>query len=590
MKDKKSALKLAAIVASTLAAILCASFFIVAYNATKYLPLVLLAFVLLMPAAVNASVLITAIKGDAEAIKAPEVRGKLPVRILRRIARIFMLAIRAVVRVFLKLKTIVAVVLAVLAIALSHTFFWQLTPRMTSNYKLSYVTPVVLAGIFILFVALEKWCAHIADAKDDFLDKMLKNVRSYLTAARLATVITAAVAVIGLLGLYELQQYAVYAADAIFCYETFFTVASLIVRLIKRELSVSPDLCIPALFSIGGKDLSVIAYLEENTGITMRSLWSIKLIKNLIPFTLVGGALLLWLCTGIVQIEPYQRGAVYRFGVLEDNILEPGLHLTLPWPFARTEIYDTEVVERLTVGYVSSENSDNTWTGSHGSQEYRLLLGGGNELVSVNLRIEYRISDLGAYLRSSASPERILEAKAYELATDKIIVTDLDSLLAIDRSEFATAFEAELTEILSGYNVGLEVVDIVLESIHPPVEIASVYQELIGAQIDAEKIRLNAEASAAVKIAEAEKQRDTEVLGATAESLTKRADALSSVAEFMASVAADGSYSDAYRYYKYMKAVAGAYGNSKLVIVGDGIDSSGIYFVPGSTLNKTDSD
>ena len=50
------------------------------------------------------------------------------------------------------------------------------------------------------------------------------------------------------------------------------------------------------------------------------------------------------------------------------------------------------------------------------------------------------------------------------------------------------------------------------------------------------------------------------------------------VSGFLASVSADTAYPDAYRYNKYLTAVGKAYGGSKLVIVGDGIDSSKIYF------------
>jgi hypothetical protein len=46
----------------------------------------------------------------------------------------------------------------------------------------------------------------------------------------------------------------------------------------------------------------------------------------------------------------------------------------------------------------------------------------------------------------------------------------------------------------------------------------------------------------------------------------------------MAGVEADKAYPSAYRYYKYLNAIGTAYGNAKLVIVGDGIDSSNIYF------------
>ena len=46
----------------------------------------------------------------------------------------------------------------------------------------------------------------------------------------------------------------------------------------------------------------------------------------------------------------------------------------------------------------------------------------------------------------------------------------------------------------------------------------------------------------------------------------------------MASVEADNVNSSAYRYYKYLDAITKAYGNAKLVIVGDGVDTSNIFF------------
>lgn len=310
----------------------------------------------------------------------------------------------------------------------------------------------------------------------------------------------------------------------------------------------------------------------------MRSLWSLKLIKKLIPYTVLLAVILFWCCTGIVQIESNQEGAVYRFGKLQGYTLEPGIHMLLPYPFDRVEIYDTGTVNRMTVGYISSEDSDNIWTAGHGSSEYKLLLGGGNELVSINLRIEYKITDLYEYLRSSSSPESILRALAYESVTARTINTDLDSLLSVDRSAFSQSFAQSLSEDLFEYHIGLSVVNVVLESIHPPVEIASVYQEIVSAGILAEQYMLDAEAKAAVTKAEAEKSRDTAINSAKAAQSKAVAAARAEVSGFLASVSADTAYPDAYRYNKYLTAVGKAYGGSKLVIVGDGIDSSKIYF------------
>lgn len=590
MKENKRSAKLLPIALSLIWSVAVSVLFILMYGSTKYLPLELAALVLMMPALMNVSLLFALLNYDAVKIPVPSVKkeSKLFFRILQTIAKGFMTAVRAVAGFIVKVRVWLSVLLFLASAVSLHIVFWSVFGRTTSTYRISYVTPVIIAAVFVTFVILEKWCAHSAGEGNTAADRILKNIRSYLSVSRFLLILAAVATVIKLLGFFELQKYLVYACAVVFCYETLFTVVSLTVRLIKRELTTSPDISVPTPFAIGGRDLGVIAYLENSTGITMRSLWSIKLVKRLMPFAVIGGALLIWFCTGIVQVEPYQKAAVYRFGRLRSDMLEPGIHLTLPWPFDRTEVYNTEQVSKLTVGYVSSENTDNVWTSSHGSKEYRLLLGGGNELVSINLRIEYKIGDLRAYLKNSGSPEKILEAKAYELATDKIIVTDLNSLLAIDRSEFSETFKKELDEKINGYDTGLTVVSIVLESIHPPVEIASVYQELIGAQIDADKLILNAEAQAAVKIAEAEKQRDSEIIAAKTDSLTKKANANASVAEFMAGVAADSKYSDAYRYYKYMKAISEAYGGARLVIVGKGIDSSNIYFVPSGTFSGQD--
>ena len=83
------------------------------------------------------------------------------------------------------------------------------------------------------------------------------------------------------------------------------------------------------------------------------------------------------------------------------DVLEPGLHFTLPYPLDKTEICNTKTIHKITIGYKSVENVDNVWTKDHGDSEYKLLLGSGNELVSLNLRIEYRISDLKKYLQNA---------------------------------------------------------------------------------------------------------------------------------------------------------------------------------------------
>lgn len=326
-----------------------------------------------------------------------------------------------------------------------------------------------------------------------------------------------------------------------------------------------------------GSDMNILTYLEKNTGITMRSLWSLHLIKRLVPGCLLAIVLVVWLSTCFVQVDSYQQGALFRLGKLQPETLKPGLHLTLPWPFDRTEIYETDSVNKLAIGYVGEGGTDNIWTESHGGEEYRLLLGGGEEIVSINLVVEYRIQDLAAYIKSSASPEALLQARAYEIVTARTISTDLDTLLAADREVFSETFRQELTEQLAPYETGIEIVNVVLESIHPPVEIAEIYQRIISAGIDAEYKRISAQNKATQTVLAAQEEATELVETAKAEQFRLVGEATGSVTEFLAAASADDSYRSNYRFQRYISALTEAYGDATLIIAGPGVDTKNIY-------------
>jgi regulator of protease activity HflC (stomatin/prohibitin superfamily) len=451
---------------------------------------------------------------------------------------------------------------------------------------LTYLTPVALAALFVLYIVLDKWCKHVgaavaatakegeepdpAEAAAVFDRAVLNSLRGALSVARLAMLCTAAIVMLRLLKLVYWDSAAVVIVTVLFAYELIFLAVSLAVRVIRRELETSPELSIP-MPGLGGEDLGILAYLEKNTGITMRSLWSIRLVGRIVPYAAMSIVLLLWGFSGMVKIESNQQGALYRLGVLQTEPLEPGLHMTLPWPFDSVEVYDTNSVKQMTVGYISEENADNIWTESHGAEEYRLLLGDGKELVSINMRVEFVIEDLYAYLTNSAAPESLMQAAAYELITEKTIGTDLATLLTADRVAFVKDFEAELVRRAKEYGTGLGIVNIVLESIHPPVEIADIYQEIINSRIEAQQVVTTAEGAAKVTVIQAENNYGATIKDAEAKKIAEIAAEYAKVAEIEGHNAAYEKYGDAYEYYLRINALRDAYSKGQLVI--DGSDS-----------------
>ena len=220
---------------------------------------------------------------------------------------------------------------------------------------------VFLIILFVVITIFERLCKHSKD-NTRFVKAILSNCRIFFTVLSAQTVLAAACVIVEVLQLVNIQKYIGYIYTGIFFYYVLFVTLSILIIIMRKELAVAPYIHVPIPFvktEIDGEEKSFVEYLEENTGITLRSLWSIKYIREITPSVLFLIGLLLWLSTCIIQVETNQQAAIYRIGKLQNRIMEPGLHLTLPYPFDKVEIYDTETVNKITIGYKATENADN---------------------------------------------------------------------------------------------------------------------------------------------------------------------------------------------------------------------------------------
>ena len=576
------------------------------FNRYMYLPLFLLAQLLLL---LGLSSIVLAVFGllpttckreevQSEDSDAPDVPTEQEPTAFSAVGRFFSALGRAVAAFFGAIADFVcrhSALIALLALVLlfAAAQFRCLTSlrRFTDAAQVGYGTALaLLIGSFVCII-FDKWCRWAyaaipadAEGRGRLNRATLHNLRLTLKLGRFCSLCAAAVIVLRMTGLWEGQRWLCYGLLVVWAYCSIFYLISLVSRTIRRELHDAPRISIPLplVKRDADDDMQILSHLENNTGITFRSLWSLHYIKKVLPYTVLLTVLFFWLATGLVQIEPYEEGARYRFGKLEqEDILGPGLHLTLPWPLDKVEVYDTGHIRELTVGYESDRQSDNLWTEEHGNYEYRLLLGEGNELVAINMRLEYIIDDLWQYITVAADPVSRLSAEAYELITAETISADLDTMLSVDRTAFSEEFCATLNAILDENPIGLSVQQVVIESIHPPVEVAKTYQNVVSAEIDAEAIVWTAQAQAAVTVASAEAAYNTLVQNAQADYYTRVAKARAEVTEFMAAVAADSSYRDAYRYYKYLNALQTSLKGSRLYILGEDIDAGSLYLGGG---------
>ncbi len=469
--------------------------------------------------------------------------------------------------------TMVLVVVAVLVVG-----FYMFTARL-SGQGAGMPAPihmVVCVVSFILYACVEKWWSlklrQVQDASGICNLMIINKAAVLLLFLDMAAAFT---------GLFSVARYIDWAVIGLWGYVALSAGASVAIKVLRHGRDVEFHLYVPLPFyrQWGAGHSGALEWLEKNTGISMRSLWSLRFLRTTFPTCALGVVLVLWLSTCVVQVEAYQQGALYRFGRLsQEDILGPGLHWKLPIPFEVAKLYDVGHARSMVVGYEhDTESKNNLWTVGHQGEEYALLLGAGRDLVAINLKVMYRISDLHAYLTNYASPESALNAKGYEIVMHKTVSTDVDTILSVDRSALAHQIEDQLKEYALWADLGIEVMGVSLASIHPPIDIADIYQSVVSAGNQKRAAILTAEggAMAAREQAQADKQVSINQAGITRDERVSAASA--EIIEYNAEIEAYELDREVYRLDRYLDTVERALAGRKKYLIGGDVDVNSLY-------------
>lgn len=332
------------------------------------------------------------------------------------------------------------------------------------------------------------------------------------------------------------------------CLETVLRlVATLVIPSDHAEIPVAPIhlLLREAVFTAANPIASLVRTFENRCGVSLRSSWAISFVRNAMLPLLVFFLLLSWSLTSLVIVETNLWAVREHFGRIVGDPLQPGLHLTLPWPFGKVRTFPVKTVQQLPIGYVEADQSVDTrqprallWTKPHAKEEFALALGDGSELVAVNALVYFKISEVRDefldYVYQQSSPEDALIAFAYRAFMEETRGRTLDDVLSANRAAFARRVAESVRRQAKEARLGLEVVDLALLNLHPPIEAGAEYLEVINARLDARRRVTEAEGEKQVALLEAKSRGAMAVAAARIHASRRVAGALSELAEFKA--------------------------------------------------------
>jgi membrane protease subunit HflK len=269
----------------------------------------------------------------------------------------------------------------------------------------------------------------------------------------------------------------------------------------------------------GGILRSAADAIDYQFGFKVSQTWFYKLLEQAIIPLILFACVTLYLLSCIVIVAPDEEAIIEHFGNPVDAAgkvrhIDPGLTFKWPWPVDIVYKYPTKKISEISIGFVPDIDPETgqpqigpkLWGESHYQEEYRLLVaseqtGAGSlegdvpvSLVMAAVPVQYRVKDLYSFIYNHKEPEKLLESICYRELTRfassaKIEVDETEpnqaettkSLFGAGKTMARNILTSRIQKAADEAGLGVEMVFVGMQGIHPPPEVAPDYQKVVGA-------------------------------------------------------------------------------------------------------------
>lgn len=185
-------------------------------------------------------------------------------------------------------------------------------------------------------------------------------------------------------------------------------------------------------------------------------------------------AVAVYAVAGFYRVEQAQQAVVLRFGEYHE-IKTAGLRWNFPMVDQVFKVDVTKVYSKPMRATMLTEDQN---------------------IVDVDLNVQYRINDAKAYFLNVNNPEMALSHSIESALRHVVGGSRMDKVITEGREAIAIEVEQRLQEYLERYRTGLIVAKVNIEDAHPPKEVKAAFDDVIKAKEDEERLQNEAQAYA----------------------------------------------------------------------------------------------
>ncbi len=221
---------------------------------------------------------------------------------------------------------------------------------------------------------------------------------------------------------------------------------------------------------------------------------------------------IVWAGTGFYTVGPDQQ-AVLRFFGKESGTASGGLHWYYPSPIGKRNVVAVTTTRRLELGFRSGADG---FTVAQSVTNESLMITGDVNIVDVQAVIQYKISDLSDFLFKVDDPGdpdrgippgqpdgRTLRDIAESALRQVVGARNIDDVLTTEKEQVQTDVLFKMRELAREYETGIDVLQVLLQNVNPPLEVQSAFEDVVRAREDRERLINLAEAYEASEIPKA---------------------------------------------------------------------------------------
>ena len=221
---------------------------------------------------------------------------------------------------------------------------------------------------------------------------------------------------------------------------------------------------------------------------------------------------IVWAGTGFYTVGPDQQ-AVLRFFGKEAGTASGGLHWYYPSPIGKRDVVAVTTTRRLELGFRSGADG---FTVAQSVTNESLMITADVNIVDVQAVVQYKISSLPNFLFNVDDPgdvDRGIPAgqpdgrtlrDITESALRQIVGSrNIDDVLTTEKEQVQTEVLLIMRQLAQEYETGIDVLQVLLQNVNPPLEVQSAFEDVVRAREDKERLINLAEAYQASEIPKA---------------------------------------------------------------------------------------